>query len=136
MTTPIEKGAAAMGDNTVKNPAATTDKAADFLAKYFATVKAKGGGTTASGAVFTKQEADYAVQSVYQQMLGRNATGNDYSKAINLVMSQSQDNSVAARQQALTNELMQSPEYKIKQDNKYLDVIYQSVANDVRNAQA
>jgi hypothetical protein len=42
----------------------------------------------------------------------------------------------AARQQALSNALMQSPEYKIKQDNKYLDVIYQSVANDVRNAQA
>jgi hypothetical protein len=106
------------------------------LASILATLKANGGGTTSSGAVFTKQEADFAVQSVYQQILGRNATGNDYSKAINLVMSQSQDNSVAARQQALTNALMQSPEYKIKQDNKYLDVIYQSVANDVRNAQA
>jgi hypothetical protein len=51
-------------------------------------------------------------------------------------MSQSQDTSTTGRQQALTNALMQSPEYKIKQDNKYLDVIYQSVANDVRNAQA
>jgi hypothetical protein len=106
------------------------------LAEILSTLKANGGGTTASGPVYTKQEADYAVQSVYQQMLGRNATGNDYSKAINLVMSQSQDTSTAGRQQALTNAIMQSPEYKIKQDNKYLDTIYQAVANDVRNAQA
>jgi hypothetical protein len=107
------------------------------LAKIIAAVKANGGGTTtgATGPVFTKQEADYAVQSVYQQILGRNATGNDYSKAINLIMGQSQDTSTAARQQALTNSLMDSPEYKIKQDNKYLDVIYQAVAGDVRKAQ-
>ena len=107
------------------------------LAALFAKVKAMGGGTTSGtgGAVFTKQEADYAVQSVYQQMLGRNATGNDYSKAINIVMNQSQDTSTAGRQQALTNAIMQSPEYKIKQENKYLDGIYNAVAADVRNAQ-
>jgi hypothetical protein len=107
------------------------------LAKIIAAVKANGGGTTtgSTGPVFTKQEADYAVQSVYQQILGRNATGNDYSKAINLIMGQSQDTSTAARQQALTNSLMDSPEYKIKQDNKYLDVIYQAVSADVRKAQ-
>lgn len=115
--------------------------AIDF-AKLIATVKANGGGTTSTGStgstgpVFTKQEADYAVQSVYQQLLGRNATGNDYSKAINLVMSQNQDTSTAARQQALTNSLMNSPEYRIKQDNKYLDVIYQAVSANVREAQA
>ena len=112
--------------------------AIDF-AKLIATVKANGGGTTSTGStgpVFTKQEADFAVQSVYQQLLGRNATGNDYSKAINLVMNQNKDTSTAARQQALTNSLMQSPEYRIKQDNKYLDVIYQAVSADVREAQA
>jgi len=105
--------------------------------KLVAAVKANGGGktTAATGPVFTKQEADYAVQSVYQQLLGRNATGNDYSKAVNLIMSQSQDTSTAARQQALTNSIMKSPEYKIKQDNKYLDVIYQAVSADVRKAQ-
>ena len=108
----------------------------DFAA-LFAAVKAQGGGTTSGtgGAVFTKQEADFAVQSVYQQLLGRNATGNDYSKAVNIVMSQSQDTSTAARQQALTNAIMQSPEYKIKQENKYLDGIYTAVAADVRKAQ-
>jgi hypothetical protein len=110
--------------------------AIDF-AKLIATVKANGGGTTSAvGPVFTRQEADYAVQSVYQQLLGRNATGNDYSKAINLIMNQNQDTSTAARQQALTNSLMKSPEYRIKQDNKYLDVIYQAVSADVREAQA
>ena len=99
MTIPTEKSAATMGENTVMKPAATTDKASDFLVKYFATVKARGGGVSATGPVFTKQEADYAVQSVYQQMLGRNATGNDYSKAVNLIMAQSQDTSTAARHQ-------------------------------------
>ena len=108
------------------------------LAKILATLKANGGGTTSGtgGAVFTKQEADAEAQTIYQQMLGRNATGNDYSKAINLLMSQSSDTSAAGRQQALANSLMQSPEYKIKQDNKYLDVIYKAVANNVREAQA
>jgi hypothetical protein len=106
------------------------------LAKILSTLKANGGGATVSGPVFTKQEADYAVQTVYQQMLGRNATGNDYSKAINLIMGQSQDTSIAARQQALSNAIMSSPEYKIKQDNKYLDGIYQAVAANVREAQA
>jgi len=144
MTSPIEKGAAAMGDTTVKAPAVTTKPVVTKtsgtfdLAAAFAAVKAAGGGTTSgtTGAVFTKQEADYAVQTVYQQMLGRNATGNDYSKAINLIMGQSQDTSMYGRQQALTNSITASPEYKIKQDNKYLDVIYQSVAADVRKAQA
>lgn len=122
---------------TSSTTATTSTSASDFLTKYFATVKASGGGTTTpTGPVFTKQEADFAVQSVYQQLLGRNATGNDYSKAINLVMNQNQDTSIAARQQALTNSLMNSPEYRIKQDNKYLDVIYQAVSADVREAQA
>lgn len=142
MASPIEKGAAAMGGATVKAPAATSPTTTtssgkvDFAALFNA-VKASGGGTTSGtgGAVFTKQEANYYVQSVYQQMLGRNATGNDYSKAINLIMSQSQDTSGAARQQALTDSITQSPEYKIKQDNKYLDSIYQAVSADVRKAQ-
>jgi len=134
MTTPVEKGGQAMGDSTVKNP----NKAStgfDFVAA-FKKAQSTLGNTSAGGAVFTKQEADAEAQTIYQQMLGRNATGNDYSKAINLLMSQSSDTSAAGRQQALANSLMQSPEYKIKQDNKYLDVIYKAVANNVREAQA
>jgi hypothetical protein len=106
------------------------------LAKLFAAVKASGGGVTTGGAVYTQQEANAEAQAVYQQLLGRNATGNDYSKAISVLMAQGSDTSAAGRQQALTDELMKSPEYKIKQDNQYLDAIYQSVANSVRNAQA
>jgi hypothetical protein len=142
MTSPIEKGAAAMGDTTVKAPAVTSKATATSSGKFdfaaaFASAKAQGGGTTSGtgGAVFTKQEADYAVQAVYQQLLGRNATGNDYSKAINMIMSQSQDTSTAGRQQALTNAITMSPEYKIKQDNKYLESIYNAVAANVRKAQ-
>ena len=141
-TSPIDRGAAAMGDTTVKaatpKPASTTSSGGFDFAAAFAAVKAAGGGTTSgtSGAVFTKQEADYAVQTVYQQLLGRNATGNDYSKAISTIMNQSQDTSTYGRQQALTNAIMASPEYKIKQDNKYLDGIYQAVSADVGKAQA
>jgi len=134
MTTPVEKGATAMGDSTVKNP----NKAStgfDFVAA-FKKAQSTLGNTSASGPVFTKQEANYAVQTVYQQMFGRNATGNDYSKAVNLVMNQAQGTNISVRQQALTDELMKSPEYRIKQDNKYLDGIYQAVAANVREAQA
>lgn len=119
-------------------PAKKPDKAStgfDIVAAFKKVQASGGGASTGGGAVFTKQEADYAVQTIYQQMLGRNATGNDYSKAINLVMNQSQDTSTYGRQQALTNAIMASPEYKIKQENKYLDGIYQAVAADVRNAQ-
>jgi hypothetical protein len=131
--TPIQNGAAAMGAKSTA-PAATSSKV--DLAALFAAVKAQGGGVATGGAVYTKQEADAEAQAVYQQMLGRNATGNDYSKAISLLMSQSSDTSAAGRQQALSSAIMNSPEYKIKQDNKYLEAIYQSVANSVRNAQA
>jgi hypothetical protein len=133
MTTPVEKGAQAMGNSTVKNPSKAST-GFDMVAA-FKKVQSTLGNTSASGPVYTKQEADYAVQTIYQQMLGRNATGNDYSKAINLVMSQSQDTSTAGRQQALANAIMASPEYKIKQENKYLDGIYSAVAADVRKAQ-
>lgn len=141
MASPIEKGAAAMGDTTVKaakpKVVSTASSGKFDFAAAFAKVKASGGGTSSGtkGAVYTKQEADYAVQTVYQQMLGRNATGNDYSKAISLIMSQSNDTSPAARAAALTNEITKSSEFKKKQDNKYLESIYNAVAADVRKAQ-
>jgi len=125
-------GASTSGAN--KSSSNKIDFAALFkLAQANSSGSASGSGAT--GNVFTKQDADAAVQGVYQQLLGRNATGNDYSKAIQIVMSQSQDTDASGRQQVLTNALMKSPEYQVKQDNQYLDTIYNAVAADVRKAQ-
>jgi hypothetical protein len=136
-TTPIQKGAAALGASTNGVKKSSSNKI-DFAA-YFKLAQANSSGSAsgsgATGPVFTKQDADAAVQGVYQQLLGHNATGNDYSKAIQIVMNQSQDTSSSGRQQALTNTLMKSPEYQVKQDNQYLDSIYNAVAADVRKAQ-
>jgi hypothetical protein len=90
----------------------------------------QGGGT--GGAVFTPAEGNYVVQTVYQQIFGRNATGNDYAKAYSIAMGQSSDTSIYARQQAVIDAIQKSPEYQAQQDNKYLDAIYNAVAADVR----
>jgi hypothetical protein len=91
-----------------------------------------GGSGSTGGAIFTPAEADYVVQTVYQQLLGRNATGNDYAKAYSIAMAQSSDSSIYARQQAVQNALMATPEYAAREDNKYLDAIYNEVAADAR----
>lgn len=89
----------------------------------------------ASGVVYTRQEGDAAVQSIYQQMMGQNAVGADYTKALNAYLSQSQDTGPAGRQQAVINYLQSTPEYKAKQEDRYLDAIYAKVAENVRKAQ-
>jgi hypothetical protein len=135
MTSAVDKGAAAMGDKTVK---VTTDSSkkntggnkAPSITAFAAGYTGQTGAT--GGAVFTPAEADYVVQTVYQQLLGRNAGGNDYAKAYSIAMNQSNDSSIYARQQAVTNAIMASPEYQAREDNKYLDAIYNAVAADVR----
>jgi hypothetical protein len=92
----------------------------------------QGGSGGTGGAIFTPAEGNYVVQTVFQQLLGKNATGNDYAKAYSIAMAQSSDSSIYARQQAVTNAVMQSPEYAAREDNKYLDAIYNEVAADVR----
>jgi len=142
-TSPIDRGAAALGKTTATTATTkktTTSSGTVDLTALFKIAQSQNTASAATvsaskGAVYTKQDADAAVQSVYQSLLGRNAVGTDYAKAIKLIMAQSQDTAGAGRAQALTNTLMDSPEYKIKQDNKYLDVIYNAVAADVRKAQ-
>lgn len=88
--------------------------------------------TGATGAVFTQQEGNAVVQSVFQQLLGRAAVGNDYAKALAIVMGQSSDTSPTGRAQAVTNFVQNMPEYETREENKYLDAMYNAVANDVR----
>jgi hypothetical protein len=90
----------------------------------------------AKGPVYTQQEADAGVQSVYQQLLGRNALGGDYKKALSTWLGQAEDTSATGRAQAVVNLIMQTPEYKARQENNYLDGLYTMFAQDVQRARA
>lgn len=113
--------------STSNNTGATTP---DFAALMQAA--ASMGGNVSGGAVFTRQEGNYVVQNMYQQILGRNATGNEYAKAMSIVMGQSQDTTGTARGEAVANFIQSTPEYQARQENNYLDAIYNEVAADVR----
>jgi hypothetical protein len=94
-----------------------------------------GGDATSKGPVFTQQEAAAYVQSVYQQLLGRNAVGAEYTKGVNIFLNQSKDTSTTGRQAALVEAVEGTAEYRKRQENKYLDAIYSAVMEDVRKAQ-
>lgn len=106
------------------------------LAALVAAAQSQGLGGDVSGPKFTTQDAATYVQSVYQQLLGRNAVGAEKSKAINLFLSQSADTDASGRQQAIVDLVQGSDEFVISQENKYMDAIYNRIAEDVRKAQA
>lgn len=116
--------------------AATTSKTStpDF-GKYLEMLSKSGGSIGATGAVYTQKDADADVQAVYQQILGRNAGGNDYAKAIAIAMGLGPDSGAEARKQALVNFIQKSPEFAARQDNEYLDAIYNAIAADVSRTQ-
>jgi len=89
-----------------------------------------------SGPKYTAQDAAAYVQSVYQQLLGRNAVGAEKSKAVNLFLNQAADTDASARQQAIVDLVKGGDEFTIRQENKYMDAIYNRIAEDVRKAQA
>lgn len=93
------------------------------------------GGNVQKGPVFTTQDANTYVQSVYQQILGRNAVGAERTKAINIFLNQSQDTDVTGRQAAIVSSVQDTPEFRRQQENLYLDAIYAAIAEDVRKAQ-
>jgi hypothetical protein len=93
------------------------------------------GGNVQKGPVFTTQDANTYVQSVYQQILGRNAVGAERTKAINIFLNQSQDTDVTGRQAAIVSSVQDTPEFRRQQENRYLDAIYAAIAEDVRKAQ-
>ena len=93
------------------------------------------GGNVAKGPVFTTQDADAYVQSIYQQILGRNAVGAERTKAINVFLGQSKDTDVTGRQAAVMSMVEGTGEFRKRTENRYLDAIYNAVAEDVRKAQ-
>ena len=119
------------GSSATPTPKAGTPNFEEILKKY----AASGGASVSKGAVYTHADADADVQAVYQQVLGRNAGGNDYAKAVAIAMGLGPDSGAAARQQAIMNFVQNTPEYAARQDNNYLDAIYKEIAADVARTQ-
>lgn len=122
-------------DNTTS--ATTPEKAGKTpdIGAILSAIQKSGGSANGTKAVYTHADADADVQAVYQQVLGRNAAGNDYAKAVAIAMGIGPDSGAAARQQAIMNFVQNTPEYAARQDNQYLDAIYKEIAADVSRTQ-
>jgi hypothetical protein len=94
-----------------------------------------GGDVASKGPTYTRQDAEAVVQSVYQQLLGRNAVGAEKSKAISMFFSQGKDTGVSGRQEAIVDLVQGSREFTVRKENDYMDAIYKRIAEDVREAQ-
>lgn len=126
-------------DNAVPNPTESAPQIDQKVAdQFFAALKLAQANNTgnSTGAVYTQQEADAGVQATYQQILGRNALGAEYKKALAVYLNQSQDTSGTGRAQAVANFVMQTPEYQARQENNFLDGLYNMMAKDVQRARA
>jgi len=93
-------------------------------------------GNVPKGPQFTNQDAEAYVQSIYNQILGRNAAGAERTKAISMFLNQPAQTDAAGRQLAVTEMVQNTPEFRTQQENRYLDAIYNEVLQDVRRAQA
>lgn len=113
-----------------------TNKTGVNLAALVAAAASMGGTKQAKGPVFTQQDAVAYAQSIYQQMLGRNAVGAERTKAVKTFLGQSAETGVSGRNAAIENLIKQTPEFRNRQENRYLDAIYNAIEQDVRKAQA
>jgi len=93
-------------------------------------------GNVPKGPQFTNQDAEAYVQSIYNQILGRNAAGAERTKAISMFLNQPAQTDAAGRQLAVTEMVQNTPEFRTQQENRYLDAIYNEVLQDVRRAKA
>ena len=130
-------------DNTVPAataaaPTTTTTIDPKVMSQFTELLKVSQANSTgnSTGAVYTQQEADAGVQATYQQLLGRNALGADYKKALAIYLNQSQDTSGTGRAQAVQDFIMSTPEYRARQENDLLDGLYTMMAKDVQRARA
>jgi len=129
-------------DNTVpaSTAAAPTTTTVDpkVMSQFTELLKVSQANNTgnSTGVVYTQQEADAGVQATYQQLLGRNALGADYKKALSIYLNQSQDTSGTGRAQAVADFIMSTPEYRARQENDLLDGLYTMMDKDIRRARA
>ena len=107
------------------------------LTTLIAAAQAAGmGGAATQGPSFTTQDATAYVQDIYRQMLGRAALGAERAKAINVFLNQAAETDVGGRQAAVVTAIEQSQEFQARQENRYLDAIYNAITEEVRRAQA
>jgi hypothetical protein len=92
-------------------------------------------GKTGTTNTYTPQDADATIQDMYQQLLGRNAIGNEYSRALSIYNSQDPNTGYQGRGQAIENIIQNTPEYQARQQNTYLDAIYQDLASKIQETQ-
>jgi hypothetical protein len=116
-------------------PDVTTSNKPFTFADAMALAKSGVSGNASTGAVYTAQDADAAVQGIWQQLFGKNAMGADYAKAVSLYTNQSQDTGEAGRVQAVQNYAQSTQEYQGMQEDRYLDAIYATIQANVRKAQ-
>jgi hypothetical protein len=107
---------------------------AEQLANAIKIAQANNSGNAATGAVVTQQDAEADVQALFGQLFGRSGVGVDYKKALNIYLSQSQDTGAPGRQQAVVDYLQTTPEFEARQENRYLDAIYNAIQADVQKA--
>jgi len=94
---------------------------------------AKSGGVGTAHEGPTRADANAVVQNVYQQLLGRSAVGTELNKAISLYMSNDGGTGGSGNVEQF---VMGTNEFEAKSENKYLDAIYNQLAQDMRGAQA
>jgi hypothetical protein len=107
---------------------------AQQLADAIKIAQANNSGNVATGPVVTKQDAEADVQALFGQLFGRSGVGVDYKKALNIYLDQSQDTGAPGRQQAVAEFLQSTPEFEARQENRYLDAIYNAIQADVQKA--
>jgi hypothetical protein len=103
------------------------------LAEAIAAAKSLVGGSSA-GRTWTQADSDAAVQGIFQQLLGRNAQGVEYAKALSLVNSGA--GTSAGITQAVQNYVESLPEYQSRSQNKWLEAIYNDLDSKIREARA
>lgn len=81
----------------------------------------------------TRADANAIVQNVYQSLLGRSAVGTELNQAINMYMA---NQGGTGGQGNVEQFVMSTNEYQAKSENKYLDAIYNKLAQNARGAQA
>jgi hypothetical protein len=94
------------------------------------------GASTSTPAVsaYTPQDADATIQDVYQQLLGRNAMGSEYQRALQVYNSQSAQTGYQGRNQAIENLIQSTPEYQARSQNQWLETIYNNLATKMARA--
>ena len=111
----------------------TKETVAEQFANAIKIAQANNSGN-AKGPVVTKQDAEADVQALFGQLFGRSGVGVDYKKALNIYLDQSQDTGAPGRQQAVAEFLQSTPEFEARQENRYLDAIYNAIQADVQKA--